>query len=230
MQHDPKGSGPYCRILSKNVSGKMSKLAINNGRRMIYKTGQIAYNKDVSDFSGIIFRIFQKYEDKENIMLKRIVFLSVNPWENVQPLAAQGWTKNYYQQVCEQKCFRENDFVLREQSAPYGGFLSNEKEDLFESLKGRIQILYVKSNQKEILQKVFEKADLVIVGIPGSRKECDKIFMQLLPWLGKIMFLWSGKLYDQAGLNRLKREYGLASWQVMEAEKLPSFLKGAVNC
>lgn len=226
MQLSAKGSVKICRILSK----EMSKFAINNSPGTIYKVSKIAYNKGVSNFSGIIFRIFQKYEDKENIMLKRIVFLSVNPWENVQPIAAQGWTKNYYQQVCEQKYFHEDDFVLREQSAPYGGFLSDEKDDLFESLKGRIQILYVKSNQKEILQKVFEKADLVIVGIPASRKECDKVFMQLLPWLGKILFLWNGKLYDQAVLKRLKREYGLAAWQFMEAEKLPSFLKGAVTC
>ena len=38
-----------------------------------------------------------------------------------------------------------------------------------------MQLLYVKSNQKELLEEVFCLADIVFVGMSGSKKEREKI-------------------------------------------------------
>lgn len=163
-------------------------------------------------------------------MINKIVFLCVNQWEEFQPAAVQGLTRNYYHHFCETALLQEDKTYYKEQVSLYGDHQNLQSEELFKSHCKKIQILYVRSNRKEIFQKVFQTADLVIVGLPYSKKECDKIFLLLLPWKDKILFLWNKQVSDKSFLKQLQREYGLPDGQLLEAEKLPSFLAEAVNC
>lgn len=163
-------------------------------------------------------------------MINRIAFLCVNPWERFQHTAVQGRAKDYYQQVCEDSFLQEEFSYCRQQAAPYGELKKPQKEELFESRCEKLQILYASSNQTEALDEIFEKADLVVVGIPYSKKECDKLFLQLLPWMDKILFLWSESLLEKEVMEQLKRDYRLPDQQFLEKEKLPSFLTEALNC
>lgn len=163
-------------------------------------------------------------------MLNKIVFLCVNPWESFLPAAFQGCTRSYYQWICEETPLREEMMYCQEQIALYGEPEILQGEQLFEERKGVLQIIYVQSHQKELLQKVFETADLVIAGISGSKRECDKVFMNILPWKEKILFLWDDRICDKGFLRQIKREYGLTDRQILEAKKLPSFLTEALKC
>ncbi len=162
-------------------------------------------------------------------MLNKIAFLCVNPWESFLPAAFQGYIKSYYQWICKETLLREETMYCQERIALYGEPEMPLREKLFQNKKGAPQLLYVQSHQKELLQKVFKMADLVVVGMSGSKRECDKIFMNILPWKEKILFLWDNRICDKSFLKKIKREYGLADRQLLEAKKLPSFLTEALK-
>lgn len=118
----------------------------------------------------------------------------------------------------------------KERIAIYGETENPLEENLFQNRRGIVQVLYLESHQKELIEKAFKGADLVIVGISGSKKECDKLFMSILPWKEKALFLWDERVCDESFLKKIKREYGLKSIQMMEIKKLPSFLTEAFKC
>ena len=39
--------------------------------------------------------------------------------------------------------------------------------------------------QEELLEKVLNEADCILVGMPVDKNECDKIFLKILPWIEK---------------------------------------------
>lgn len=160
-------------------------------------------------------------------MLNKIVFLCANPWETVQLPIIRDPAKSYYEQISQQSFLCEEPLYCQQRIALYGESEYAKKDELFKSENKEIQIIYVQSHEDQTFQKILNVADLVIVGVPWSKKECDKILIQLLPWRDKLLFLWDRKIFEKSFLKQLKREYGLSAKQFLEAEKLPSYLTEA---
>lgn len=161
-------------------------------------------------------------------MLKKIAFLCVNPWENFLPPTFQGCIKDYYQWIRSQALLREENLYCQEKVEVYGETEIPYGKKLFGEREETLQLLYVQSSQKGILQEVFSLADIVLVGMSGSRKECDKIFLTVLPWKEKTVFLWDSRICDESFLKQMKNEYKLKDAQMMEIKKLPSYLTEAL--
>jgi hypothetical protein len=98
---------------------------------------------------------------------------------------------------------------------------------MFGEREETLQLLYVKSNQKELLEEVFGLADIVFVGMPGSQKEREKIFLSILPWIEKVVFLFDERIFDERTIKQIQQEYKIEDTQMMEMKKLPSFLTEA---
>ena len=92
-----------------------------------------------------------------------------------------------------------------------------------------MQLLYVQSGQKEILEKVFSLAEIVFVTLSYNKKECDKTFMKILPWIEKTVFLFDERICDEKYLKQIQNEYKLKNIQLMEIKKLPSVLTEALR-
>lgn len=160
-------------------------------------------------------------------MSKKIAFLCANPWESFLPPHFQGRSKAYYDYVCSDELLREEMVYCKEYIDIYGENHKRERETLFDAENEFPEILYVQSHQKHILQEIFETADLIIVGLPGSKIECDKIFLTALPWKEKLIFVWDYRMDQVDYIRQIQREYGLEGCQFMEAKKLPPFLTEA---
>lgn len=169
-------------------------------------------------------------------MLNKVAFLCVNPWEKFLPSAFQSYSKSYYEWIKEMAVLKNVKSHCREYIDFYG-VLSKESdcEPFLESCD-KLQLLYVQSARKELLEKVFRTADLVIMGLPGSRKEFDKIYMSVFPWVNDILFLWGNHISrDAQYVDRLVRECMLREEQLMEIgekssqtfgmKKAPAFLR-----
>ena len=105
----------------------------------------------------------------------------------------------------------------------YGDMPNANQETLFSEEKEEFQILYLQTNQEKLLEKVLNEADFILVGMPQDRKECDRIYLMILPWLEKSMFIWDGRISQgKEFLNKIEREYKLKKAQIVEMNKLPS--------
>lgn len=160
-------------------------------------------------------------------MSKKIAFLCLNPWESFLPPHFQGRSKAYYDYVCSAELLKEEMMYCKEHIEVYGENHKREQTPLFEAADDLPEILYVQSHQESVLRETFETADLVIVGLPGSKTECDKIFLTALPWKEKLIFVWDYRMDQVDFIRQIQREYGLEGGQFMEAKKLPPFLTEA---
>lgn len=150
-------------------------------------------------------------------MLNKVVFLCANPWEGLSTLASQSYSKNYYEWFKNILIMKNIKFSYREYIDVYGVSDGETEEGMFlEGCEG-LQLLYVQSDRKEILEKIFQTADLVIMGLPGSRLEFDKIYMSVFPWKDEILFLWGSHIgRDSEYVARLLRECMLKQEQFIE--------------
>ena len=161
-------------------------------------------------------------------MFKKVAFLCVNPLENFLPPAFQGNVRDYYQWTREEALLREENLYCQEKVEIYGETEIPYGKKIFGENVETLQLLYVKSCQKEIIEKVCVLADLILVGMSGSKKECDRIYLTVLPWLEKVIFLFDGRIFDEGYLEQMQREYKLRQAQMMEIKKLPSYLTEAL--
>lgn len=153
-------------------------------------------------------------------MLNKIAFLCVNPWERFLPVAFQSCGREYYQWMCSQALLRDFRPYCREWIETYGETGNFEGRELFTECGNELQFLYVQSNRRQLVEKVFEASDLVIMGLPGCRKEFEKIFIPVLPWKDKIMFLWDRRICrDEDFFKRLCSEYKLREAQMIEIKR-----------
>ena len=189
----------------------------------------------MSKIHGSISQIFHKYFiDMEKNMLNKFAFLCVNPWEKFLPAAFQSYSRNYYQWVKEAANYKNIDMNCREFIDIYGTSGCWDNQEVFYEDREKVQLVYVQSDRRELLEKVFLEADMVIMGLPGSRKEFDKIYMTVFPWKDEILFLWGKHISrDEKYVDRLVRECMLRkeqlikmdgeNWNVPAIEKAPAF-------
>lgn len=151
-------------------------------------------------------------------MLEKIVFLCVNPWEGFLAPAFQSSGREYFQWIRKQALLKNMKITSREKMEIYGE-IQREKE-LFSKTETRLQLLYVQSHQKKLLEKVFHQADLVLMGVPGNLKEFEKLYLPVFPWKDQILFLWEQYLYrDEKLLHQLCREYKIRESQLIELKR-----------
>ena len=169
-------------------------------------------------------------------MLNKVAFLCVNPWESFLPVTFQSYSKHYYEWIKEMAVLKNVELHCREYIERYGVFEKEAENVLFPENCDNLQLLYVQSARKDLLEQIFQTADIIIMGLPGSRKEFDKIYMSVFPWINEILFLWgkhTGK--DAQYVDRLVREcmlkkeqlieIGEESWQIFGLKKAPAFLR-----
>lgn len=159
----------------------------------------------------------------------KIAFLCVNPWENFLPSVSQGGIRDYYRWMRSQALLREETLYCQEKVEVYGESKIPYGSQLFAEKEGILQLLYVQSSQKELIEEVFSVADVVLVGMPESKKECDKIFLTVLPWMEKTIFLWDERICAEKFIRQIQNEYKLKDRQIMEVKKLLPHLTEAFD-
>lgn len=150
-------------------------------------------------------------------MLNKIAFLCVTPLEGFLIPMFQSCVKEYYRWMCRQAQTQRKEICCMEHIEVYGERPTEERMELFSQTIEIPQFLYVQTHRKELLEGVFEEADLVVMGVSGCRKEFDKIFMSIFPWKDQIMFFWDQ--YTCRGEEYIKQicnEYKLREAQVIE--------------
>lgn len=153
-------------------------------------------------------------------MLNKVAFLCANPWEKFLPASFQSYSRNYYQWIKEMASLKNIKLHCREYIDFYGDLVGEPEKELFFENSENLQLLYVQSDRRELLEKIFRTADLVIMGLPGSRKEFDKIYMSVFPWKDEILFLWGKHISrDLTYVDRLMRECMLKKEQLIEIEE-----------
>lgn len=156
-------------------------------------------------------------------MYTKIAVVCTNPWETFLPAISQGNAKKYYEWLHKQAVLREENPYVKEKIAIYGDTENEKQEALFSEKTKGFQILYIQSKQEDLLEKVLNKADCILVGMPADRNECDKIFLKILPWVEKCILIWDGReSRGEAFYKKILSEYKLREKQVIEMNKLPS--------
>lgn len=153
-------------------------------------------------------------------MLNKVIFLCVNPRECFLTSAFQSHAKDYYGWF--KKYLELNNIKLdcREYIELYGNTKKIEFEHFFQENSGKSQLLYIQTDQRDILNKIFQKDNLVIMGLPGSKKEFEKMYLSIFPWKNEILFLWGSHIgKDETYIRKLSRECMLTEAQFFEFEK-----------
>ena len=155
-------------------------------------------------------------------MINKIAVVSANPWENFLPEFSRTNAREYYEWLHREACLRNINYNCQEQIEIYGSFfLLDEKSWFLENYEG-VQFLYVQGKQEAILPSALGNADLVVVGMPRCRKECDQIYLTVLPWKEKSLFFWDGRVSrGKEFFKRIQSEYKLNDKQIVEFRKLP---------
>ena len=161
-------------------------------------------------------------------MFKKIAFLCVNPLGNFLRPTLQGCIRECYQWTRSEALLREENLYCQEKIEVYGETKIPYGKNMFGERAETLQLLYLQSSRKELLEKVFSLADIVFVGLSGSKRECDKIFLTTFPWIEKTVFLFDERICDEKYLKQIQREYKLKNIQLMEMKKLPSILAEAL--
>ena len=156
-------------------------------------------------------------------MYTKIAVVCTNPWEKFLPAISQGNAKKYYEWLHEQAVLREENPYVKERIAIYGDDPKENQDTLFSEKAEGFQILYMQTKQEELLEKVLNEADCILVGMPVDKNECDKIFLKILPWIEKCILIWDGReSRGERFYKQILSEYKLREKQVMEMNKLPS--------
>lgn len=153
----------------------------------------------------------------------KIAVVCANPWEALLPSVCQGNVRAFYQWLCKQTSWFCRGVENEEKIETYGKPLVPEKKADFPEKEEHLRIVYLQSQRPEVLKPVLDEADLVIVGMPGSRTECDKIYLLVLPWKEKCVFLWEeGMVRGEAFVRKIQNEYKLNADQIGKFKGLPS--------
>ena len=99
----------------------------------------------------------------------KIAVVCANPWETFLPFQCQGNARFFYRWLCKQSrrfCINSRE---EEQVAMYGVTPVSNKNAAFETKNRNLQIVYIQSHRREILEKILDEADKVIVGMHRIR-------------------------------------------------------------
>lgn len=151
-------------------------------------------------------------------MLQKIVFLCVNPWDGFRSPVVRNFGREYFHWICKQAVLKNIPLISKERIEIYGELQG--EEELFVNTENKLQLLYVQSHSKKLLKEVFEQADLVVMGVPGSLKAFERMFMPVFPWKDQILFLWERYLCkDERFLQQLCRDYKIRESQVIALKR-----------
>lgn len=153
----------------------------------------------------------------------KIAVVCANPWETFSPSGCQGNARSFYQWLCNQ--FQQFRLPSRQakQVELYGMPPVSAPDTLFDKENKNLQIVYIESHRREILERILEEADMVVVGMPRVREECDRIYLQLLPWKEKCVFVWEENGCREDGFfKRIQKEYKLEKKQIEKLKGLSS--------
>ncbi len=159
-------------------------------------------------------------------MYNKIAFVCANPWEKFLPAISRGNAKDYYDWLCQKAFLKRMEPYCEERIELYGDFMEeNSRKRLgFRENSNALQFLYLQGKQSQNFRNILKAADFVVVGMPDDRKECDEIYLSVLPWKEKSVFLWDGcRSKGEAFFKRLQREYQIKDTQIAEIKMLPSF-------
>ena len=150
-------------------------------------------------------------------MFENISFLCTNPWEHFLPAAVQSHSREYFELICRQLLLKKASVYKKELLDIYGEYRGNEEQEIFRKNEGQLQLLYVQSARKGLVEKVFCQSDLVVMGLPGGRRELERMFLTVHPWKNRILFLWDGKhCRGEEFVERLCLEYKLRDAQMIQ--------------
>lgn len=152
--------------------------------------------------------------------MNKIAFLCVTPRESFLPPMFQSCVKEYYLWVKEQVALLQWNLDCQEQMELYGESQSLENCELFPESRKGIQLLYIQSSRKPVIAEVFRRADIVVMGLPGCKKEFDRMFMTIFPWKDRIKFFWNSRICrDEEFIRELCGEYKLHAAQIFEIQR-----------
>lgn len=152
--------------------------------------------------------------------MNKIAFLCAHPWENFLPFSFQTCGKEYYQKAKEQLLSYRLKTGCREYVEIYGEPFRMPEMPLFGFQEDYLQLLYIQCSRLSVLEKLFEEADLVIMGLSGSREVAEKLCMFVYPWKEKVLFLWDSHICrEEDYTERLVKELKFHRSQFMEIRK-----------
>lgn len=152
--------------------------------------------------------------------MQKVAFLCTTPLEKFSKDIFSIYGKQYFQWVHDMAMLRNEKMLCKEIVEIYGEHMPYAGQDVFDSKGQNLQILYVQSNCRQLLEKVFCQADLVVMGLPVHKEELDKLFMSVFPWKDQIMFLWDNyRCQESSILKKLCREYKLREEQLVEIKR-----------
>lgn len=150
-------------------------------------------------------------------MLNKIAFLCTDPWEKFLPVTVQSHSREYFQWICQQAVLQNINIDCQELIEIYGENMRLKESGIFAKSDASLQLLYVQSRRLVLIEKVFEKSDLVVMGLPGCRKEFEKMLAAVFPWRHQMMFLWDRQhCRGEQFVKALCREYRLRETQMMK--------------
>lgn len=153
-------------------------------------------------------------------MENKIAFLCVNPWENFLSPIFQSSSREYYHWIREMVVLQKIKPYCQELLEIYGEYKFSDAEKLFSDRRKGLQLLYVQSSCGRVIEEVFRRADVVVMGLPGCKKEFDKTFMTIFPWKDHIKFFWDSHICrDETFIMELCREYKLHAAQIFEIKR-----------
>lgn len=150
----------------------------------------------------------------------KIAVVCANPWEAFLPPMFQGNAKEFYLWLFEQSKRFNKRLLGLEEIERYGDSIFQKKDKVFEEKVDNLQIFYVQSHQKERLKKILNEADRIVVGMPNIRKECDNVYLSVLPWKEKCIFLWEGTCREVSFFEQIQNDYKLEKKQIVNFKRL----------
>ncbi len=149
-------------------------------------------------------------------MFNKVAFLCVDPWEQFLSPIMQSHSRKYYELIKMLMQQKKIKIRSREYRDLYGESRSCEPFEIFEKNTELFQVVYIQSSRKTFLEKVFQEADMVLVGLPENQKNFEKIYLLLLPWKERILFLWNDQIkMEPSYLERLIQEWMLEQKQII---------------
>ena len=153
----------------------------------------------------------------------KIAVVCANPWETFLPSGCQGNARFFYQWLCN----RSQQFCLPSRQAKqvelYGTPPVSTPDTLFDKENKNLQIVYIESHRREGMESILNEADQIMVAMPKLLEECDKIYLQLLPWKEKCVFLWEDNGCREDGFfKKIQKEYKLEETQIEKLKGLSS--------
>ena len=153
-------------------------------------------------------------------MGNKIALLCVNPWEGFLSPEYQSCGREYYERLQKEAGLLDPAMYCRECVEVYGEPFLGGNGEVFGDCGELFQLSYVQSGNVRMIEEVFRKADVVLMGLPLCKEEFDRIFMRIFPWKDQVKFLWYSHTHSEKEfVSKLCRRYKLHPAQILELQR-----------